>query len=211
MAEEDSKPDTETNTEKVAIPAKKKNNKTLWIIIGVVLVLFIVLPAILVTAGGFFLKDKLSSDNITESIIEGASGGKVDVDSDDGNVNIESEDGSSSIGYGDDQELPKDFPKDKIPYIDEKKVTFVITTENENKSNWSVTTTVDKSYEDTVAYFEERIKSPEYTETSNYGFGQTKTFYGKSDTFTLTVSVSKLEDGETSVTYNVGEEQPHSH
>lgn len=207
---EDTKPNVETNTkttETVAVPEKKKSNKTLWIVLGVVLLLFVVIPAVLITAGGLFLKDQLSSEKtgerLAESLIEGASGGKVDVNAEDGSYSIESEDGTSSIGYGDNQKLPEDFPKDDIPYLKEKAVTFVITSENEGKQTWSVTTSVDESYEEATAFFEDRIKSPEYSETSNFGFGDSKTFYGVKDSYTVSVSITRPESGDTTVTYMI--------
>lgn len=201
-------------SETVAVPPKKKSNKTLWIVLGAILVVFVVIPGILLTVGGLFLKDQLNSDKagerLTESIIEGATGGKVDVDSKDGNFSVQSEDGDSSVSYGSDQELPDDFPKDKIPYLNEKTVTFVLTSDNEEGHSWSVTTTVDKSYDEAVAYFEERIKSPEYTDTSNFGFGNSKTFYGKKDTYTVSVSITKTEEGDTTVSYIVNDETVHT-
>jgi hypothetical protein len=212
---EDTKPTAESKTdvpkETVAIPPKKKSNKTLFIVLGVILVVFVVIPGILLTVGGLFLRDRLSNENVTESLIEGATGNKVDVNTKDGNFSVKSENGDSSVSYGADQKLPEDFPKDKIPYLEEKSVGFVLTSDNESGHSWSVTTTVDKSYNEAVAYFEERIKSPEFTDTSNFGFGESKTFYGKKDTYTVSVSISKSEQGDTTVSYIVNDETVHTH
>ena len=209
----------ETNVEPSAEPAvttKKNSNKTLWIVLGTIVVLFVVIPGILLTVGGLFIKDKLndekSGEKLAESLVERATGGKVDVDSDkDGNFSVKSEDGDSSIGFGSDQKLPDDFPKDKIPYLNEKSVTFVIASDNEDGHSWSVTTTVDKSFDEAVAYFEDRLKSPEFSDTSNFGFGESKTFYGKKENLTVTVSISKSEDSDTSVSYIVSDETVHTH
>jgi hypothetical protein len=214
MAEEkQSVEETKTTvaSESVAVPPKKKSNKTLWIVLGIVLVVFVLLPAILLTVGGIFLKDKLDDPNTSASLIEGivekSTGENIDINAEDGSFTAKSEDGDSTIGFGD-QKLPEDFPKDLANYIPEKKVTFVITSKNENKQTWSVTTTVDKSYNDAVKYFEGAILTPDYTETSTFGFGNSTTFYGKKSGTSVSVTVSKADDenGDTTVSYILTEE-----
>jgi len=201
---------TTVASEAVAVPPKKKSNKTLWIVLGIVLVVFVILPAILFTVGGIFLKNKLddpeSGARLAESLVEKATGENVDINTKDGSFTAKSKDGDSSIGFGD-QKLPEDFPKDLVSYIPEKKVTFVITSKNENKQTWSVTTTVDKSYNDAVKYFEGVILAPDYTETSTFGFGNSQTFYGKKSGTSVSVTVTKSaeENGDTSVSYIVTE------
>lgn len=202
---------SETKTETVATP-KKNSNKTLWIVLGVILVVFVLIPGILLTAGGLFVKSKLSDEKagekLAESLVERASGGKVDVDADkDGNFSVKSKDGDSSVGFGSDQKLPDDFPKGVSNYLSEKSIVFVLTSKNENKQTWSVTTTVDKSFADASSYFEGKIKDPEYTEVTSYGFGNSKTLYGKKDNYSVSVTVAEGSDGsDTTVSYIVTEE-----
>lgn len=203
---------TTATPEKVAVPAKKNSNKTLWIVLGVVLLFFVVLPGILFTAGAVFLKNKVNDpstgEQLAESLIERAHGGEVDIEKNkDGSYTAKSEDGDSSVGFGSDQKLPDDFPKSVSNYLGEKSIVFVLTSKNENKQTWSVTTTVDKSYADASSYFEGRIKAPEYTDVSSYGFGNSKTFYGKKDNFSVSVTVAEGNDGsDTTVSYIVTEE-----
>lgn len=200
-----------TPVQSASIPVKKKSNKTLWIILGLLLFFFVIVPGILLTAGAFWLKnastDKLA-ENAIEGIVEKASGGQVDIDSSNGSFSVESENGDSSFSVGDDQKLPSDFPKDSIPYIKEKAVTFVLTSTNEGKKNWSVTTSVDKTFEATKAFFEDRIKSPDYEDVSSYGFGDTQTYFGKKLPYSVSVTITQGSDSdnEVSVTYFVIEE-----
>lgn len=197
-------------TTAVPVPAKKKSNKTLWIILSLVVFFFVIVPGVIFAAGALWLNSnnnaEKASENALESIIGKATDGKVDIDSKNGSFSVESKDGDSSVAYGD-QKLPTDFPKDKIPYIKEKSVTFVLTSSSEGKKNWSVSTTVDKSYDDAVAYFEGKIVEPEYQNTSTYGTSDSKSILGKNATHSLFITVTKGTNGDpTGVTYIVTEE-----
>jgi ABC-type Na+ efflux pump permease subunit len=190
---------------------KKKSKKTLWIVIGVIVVFFLVIPGILLAVGGSILKDKLddptTGEQIAEGLIENATGTDVNVDANDGSYTVESKDGAESISVGSNQKIPDDFPKDITQYLPEKSIVFVLTSENEGKKSWSVTTVVDKTYEEAVAHFKETITSPSYTDTSNFTIGETTTFYGKKDNKTVSITVSRAEDtGDVSVSYLVLEE-----
>ena len=104
MAENKAPAETEISpSTEPAVTTKKNSNKTLWIVLGVILVLFVVIPGILLTAGGLFIKNRLndekSGERLAESLVERASGGKVDVDAGkDGNFSVKSKDGDSSVG-----------------------------------------------------------------------------------------------------------------
>jgi len=50
------------------------------------------------------------SDDATENLVEEATGGDVDIDSDDGSISVETDDGSASFGSC--EGLPEDFPSD---------------------------------------------------------------------------------------------------
>lgn len=190
----------------VTIPEKKKSNKTLWIVLGVVLFFFVVMPALAFGAFALWFRNK-GAESVTESLIESAAGGNVDIDTKDGGFSVEGDNGEE-FSFGGDQELPSDFPKDVAQYLDEKKVTFVLTNKDDaDKRTWSVSTTVSKSFEDTKAHFESKIAKPEYTETSTYSVGGSTTYYGKKGTTNVTITVSKpTDEGDTNVTYIVAEE-----
>lgn len=207
---ESAAPVTHEQSDSVAVPtAKKTNNKALYIIMAVVLVLFI-LPGIALGVGLKYLGSK-AGDKIAEkgveSLVSSATGGKVDVNSKDGSFNVSSKDGDSSISIGGNQKLPDDFPKNDIPYIKESGVTAVFTSINENKKSWTITTNVDKSFSEAKAYYEAQLKEPIYTDVSTYGFANSQTYYGKSSKYSVTVTVSAGEEGaKTNVTYIVSQE-----
>lgn len=198
---------TETTSVESSAPSApaKKSNKTLLIVIGVVVFFFVVVPALVFGAGVLLFNKSFGSQKATdktiESLVEKATDGKVDIDSDNGNFSVSGENGDSTYSVGDNQKLPDDFPKDKIPYITEKSVSFVFTNSNEGKKSWSVTTTVDKSFEDAKTYFTDKIKEPEFTSVSSYSFGDSQTLYGQNDMYDVSVTVTKPESGDTSVTY----------
>lgn len=202
---------TTVASDSVVVPPKKKNNKTLWIVLGVLLVVFIVIPGILLTVGGAIIKNKLddpdSGAKLAESLVERASGGQVDIDSEDGNFTVESDNGDSSVGFGSNQKLPEDFPKTVSNYLSEKSIVFVLTSKNEDKQTWTVTTTVDKSFSDASTYFEDKIKEPEYTDVSTYGSNESKSFYGVKDNYGVSVTVlAGTDGGDTNVYYIVSEQ-----
>ena len=201
---------TEAKTETVKVPEKKKSNKTLWIVLAVVLFIFVVIPGLLLTAGSVFLRSKFGSDKATEKTISGivskATDNKVDLNSKDGSVTVKGKDGET-VSVGSSRKLPDDFPKNDIPFIAQKEVTFVITSSSEGKKNWSVTTTVDKTFEEAVAYFDGKIKAPDFDNVSSYGSGDSQSYSGKGAKYSLYVTVSKGKSGDpTDVTYIVTEQ-----
>jgi cytoskeletal protein RodZ len=196
----------EPKTETVPVPPKKSSNKTLWIVLGVVLFFVVIVPVILFAAAAIWFRNNASeqgAEKLVEGIVEQTTGSNVDINSADGSFSVESEDGSSSFSAGSDQKLPDDFPKEEVPYLGEEKVTFVLTSTNEGKKTWSVTTTVSDTYEDAKAFFEKAIAEPDYQDVSAYGFSDSQTYYGADANYSVNVTVSKPTSGEdgTNVTY----------
>jgi hypothetical protein len=193
--------------ETVKIPAKKKSNKTLYIVLGAVVFVFVVVPGILFTVGGIFVKSKLGSQEVTdktvESVISKATGSKVDLNTKSGSVSIKGDNGET-MSAGSSQKLPDDFPKGEIPFITQKEVTFVITSSDSTKKNWSVTTVVDKSFEDAKSYFEKAIAAPEFESTSSFGSNEGQTYSGTNTKYSVFVTVTKgKSNNDTNVTYIV--------
>lgn len=200
----DEKP-TASSSGGAVVPEKKKSNKVLWIVLGLVLFFFVIVPGLIFGGLALFLSSDKGTEKLTESIIEGATGNNVDVDTEKGSVSVKNDEGDS-VNFGSGQELPSDFPKEEIPYIKEDEVTFVLTNSDENGSkSWSVSTTVSESLENALKFFEDKIKAPDYSSTASYGFGTSKTFTGKSATYDVSVTVSKPDDGKTTITYVVSE------
>ncbi len=198
--EQPTKEQTPVQGETVAVPpAKKSGNKTLMIVLVVVFVIF-VLPAIVFGVGFKLLLNKAGdkvAEKGVESALSAATGGKVDVNSNDGSFSVSSKDGDSSISVGSNQKLPDGFPKSDIPYITEKAVTFSMNSTNDGKKEWSTTTTISKSFEEAKTYFAGVVKEPDYTNITTYGYGNTQTYYGKGSKYTVSITVSKNTDDNT--------------
>lgn len=199
-----------SETPGVVVPPKKKSNKVLWIVLGLAAFFFILIPGIVITAGALWLNNNASdklAENAVAGLVERASGGQVDLNASDGSLSIDS--GGTSFSTGDNQKLPDDFPKNDIPYLKENKVTFVLTSTSNNKKSWSVATSVGETFEEAKAYFEGIITSPDYSDVSSYGFGESQTYYGVKSPYGVSVTVSKLTGGannEVGVTYLVTEQ-----
>jgi hypothetical protein len=171
----------------------KSSNKNLFIIIAVIVLL----------AGGAYYKnqqDKKNAEKTAENLIGNLFGGDIDVDSKDNSFSIKDEDGDTTLETS--QKLPDDFPKDSVPYLEDEKVTLVFTNTYEGKKSWSVTTTVDKSVEEAVAYFEGVIVEPKYTDIGTYGSNESTTFSANTAEYGVFVTVGKdSTDDDTTVSY----------
>ncbi len=167
--------------------------------------LFIIIAVIVLLAGGMYYKnqqDKKNAEKTAENLIGSMFGGDLDIDSKDSSFSIKDEDGDTTIETS--QKLPDDFPKDSVPYLGDEKVTLVFTNTTEGKKSWSVTTTVDKSVEEAVAYFEGVIVEPAYTDVATYGYNDSKTFSANTAEYGIYITVSKTEgEDDTNVTYVV--------
>lgn len=193
----------------VATP--KKSNKTLWIVLAVLGFFLIVVPAVVVTAGVFWFKKNVTTEKVTENIVEGAlekatGSNNVNIDTEKGSFSVEGDNGES-FSFGSDQELPEDFPKSKVPYIKEKNVTSVLTSSDSGKKSWWVSTYVDDSYTKATDFFEQKIAEPTYNDVSSYSFGDSMTITGSDSSYQVTGTASKPSDSSpaTMVTYAVPE------
>ncbi len=172
---------------------------------GINKTVIIAIIVILALGGGWYYKkssDKSKNEKAAENLIESLTGNKVDLDKDKESFSVQDEESGESVSIQSNQKMPSDFPKDSIPYLDEKSVTLVITSTNEDKKNWSVTTTVNESLDEAAAYFESKFVEPDYTDVGSYGYNDTKTFAAKSAEYSLFVTVSKTStDADTVVSY----------
>ncbi|MDO8265364.1 MAG: hypothetical protein Q7T41_00300 [Candidatus Saccharibacteria bacterium] len=187
----------------VSEEAKKAPTKGLnkTVIIAVVVALLL--------GGGWYYKqssDKSKEEKAAEALIESLTGQNYDIDGEEESINIKDEESGESVSIESNQKIPSDFPKDSIPYLDEKSVTFVITSTNEGKKYWSVTTAVDESVEEAVAFFEAKFVEPDYTDISSYGYNESKTLSATSTEYSMFVTINKAEtDTDTTVSYVVEE------
>lgn len=175
-------------------PAKGLN-KT--VIIAIVVVLLI--------GGGWYYKqssDKSKEEKAAEALIESFTGKNFDIDGEEESISIKDDESGESVSIQSNQKLPSDFPKDSIPYLDDKSVTAVISSTTEGKKNWSVTTLVDKSVDEAAVFFESKIVEPDYTDISSYGYNESKSFSAKTLEYNIYITVTKYaSDDDTSVIY----------
>lgn len=172
--------------------------------------ILIVVAAVLLLGGAWYYKkssDEKNTEKAAENLIESLTGSKVEIDTDNQSFKYEDKDTGESVSIESSQKLPSDFPKDSIVYLDEKSVTAVITSSNEGKKTWSVTTAVSENVEDAAAYFEKKLVEPDYTDVASYGYNESKTFSAKSEKYNIFVTISKYDsDADTSITYVIEEE-----
>ena len=192
---------TVTQTATPIEPTKaKKSNKTLIIVLVIVGFLF-VLPGLLIAAGGFWLSRGDNAENITESIVENATGADVDLDKDGSKVNIKTEDGS--VSYGTNQELPDNLPSDVYMY-DGQTVVGVLTSTKDGSSMWNISAETS----DEASKVNESIKT-EYTEKgwktiSTAIYNGTSTYSYEKDNLTNIISVGPADDeSRVSVAYSI--------
>jgi hypothetical protein len=98
------------------------------------------------TAAGLLLLGALagcSSDDVVSDAVETASDGKVKVDNDGKKITVEGEDGEGSVSFGDDTELPDDFPSD-VPLPEGGDVKAVIKGDTNGKQYFNVTYGIDR-------------------------------------------------------------------
>jgi hypothetical protein len=84
-----------------------------------------------------------SSDDAAETIVERASDGKVQIDDDGKKITVKGEDGEGTISFGEETELPDDFPEDDVPLPDGGSVRAAISGEQSGKQTFSLTYAID--------------------------------------------------------------------
>lgn len=144
--------------------SSNKGSKTAVTIIVIVVVVLAIL-----SIGGYlvsrFLLNKVA-EQTTESLIEGATGGKVDIDSEGEDFSIETEDGSYSMTGKD--EWPEDMPS-SVPKFTYGSIEISSKSSSGDSASWSVSFTDVKSgaYD---SYTSELEKSG-WSETGNMSSG----------------------------------------
>lgn len=172
--------------------------------------IIIIVAVVALVGGGMYLKnrsDKNKEEKAAESFLNALTGSDVDYDSDSGSISVKDGEGDEEVSFETNQKLPSDFPKEDVPYLDEKKVTVVFSATNDGKKSWTVTTSVKESLEEATAYFEGEFVEPDYMDISTYGYNESKSFSAKSEKYGILVTVSKYDtDEDTMVTYVIDEE-----
>jgi hypothetical protein len=134
-----------------------------------------------------------AADELAEQIAE-SGGGKdtdVDIDSESGQIDVTTEDGEMS--FGDQTELPGDFPVDDVPLPDGAQLTSAMSSGSGDSAGWTVIgdlpDATDSTYDELVALFT--------------GAGWTTTSDSSSATGGGTASTAMLDNGTWQVVLSV--------
>lgn len=173
---------------KTAAPAKN-NTKTVLIVVAVVVFIFVVIPAIALTAGGVFLGNKINDAGLN---VDTTSNGE-------GSVNIKDKNGNE-INVGGTQKLPAEFPSD-IPLYDGKisasgKVTV------DGKTGWTVTITTSDSLDTVSAWNTKEFSSNGWNTNLDTSSGSGGLLTATNGTYRVS-AFSSNDDGTTTVLYTV--------
>lgn len=178
----DSKTDTKTN------PTTKapSSHKTLFIILGVVILIFVILPGILFVSGVAFVRHRLGEsgikvNNTTKSVtIKGSNGDEITA-------------GSSKT-------LPKDFPSSVTIYkgtlLSSGRLTI------EGRVNWSASVETTDNSETVSKNLTETFSSNGWTTDLNNQTTEGGVINAHNDQFTVNVYYGG-KDGKTQMTYTV--------
>ena len=144
--------------------SSNKGSKT-----AVTIIIIVVVVLAILSIGGYlvsrFLLNKVA-EQTTESLIEGVTGGKVDIDSEGEDVSIETEDGSYSMTG--DNEWPSDMPS-SVPEFSYGKIEASSKSSSGDSTNWSVSFTDVKS--DAYDSYTSELEKSGWSETGNISSG----------------------------------------
>lgn len=200
---EDNKPNTQSNDGSKSVPPKSNNNKTLIIVLAVVAVI-VILPVIVFSVFAFWLSRGDNATDLTEGIIESATGSTdVEINKDGSSFNIETDEGSISVG---EQKLPDNLPSAVVIY-ENQKVVSVITNNQDGSKVWSFTSESSDDATKVNEYLVTKFAENGWTAVSTSTYNTTTSYSLTKDNLTAQISVTAGESGEpTTITYYVSEE-----
>lgn len=189
----------EQQTQQTAPQApKKKSNKTLWIILGVIGGLF---ACVIIVAGvGLFVTKKAVDKGVEELEHQGK---KLGVEKNDkGNYEYKGKDSSSESG--DNVEVPKDWPADVAVY--EGNVKSATNLSGGKSMVITISTPDDKTA--IIDYYKKNMKSEGWTESSSSNYsGTTSIMYQRDNykrTASITVGADYSDKSKSMITLTVG-------
>lgn len=143
-----------------------------------------------------------AGETAMEKAIENGSSGDVDIDSDDGTVKVETEDGTTS--YGEDVDLPDDFPSDvPLPQSDHR----VVSASTQGTGMFVTMSLTDVDYDAEVEHLTSGFEESGYTVadkmTSASEGQQFVMFTAEKDGRTIAVSLSVESGGDSAAMYTV--------
>ena len=187
---------------------QKSNNKVLWIILAIVIVL-----GIIALVGGYFVMKSIRArvsqkvgqsigENLLEQAIEQGTGKKANVSADGKTVNIETDEGTFTASEEGNIKLSSDFPSDVFMYPDAK-ISFSTTTPanaaDGTKASFMVAYTLNQSVTDVVAKYKAEMAKNGWTLETEGNYGAIMINFNKGDRSIL-LTVSDSEGGATGST-----------
>lgn len=196
-------PKTETiKTTPKAAAKKSTSNKLVFIIIGAVIVIFIILPAILFWVAKATIFNEKNTTSGISSLVDKATNGNVKIDSSKGEVTVK---GANGTEVSTKQQLPDNFPKD-VPLYTPYEVSGSYRSSDAGKSNWSVVTTTGDSYDKAKAGVATLYES--WQKSADYEVSGTMMSSYENSLYSVTVSIAQPSSGEnnkTTITYLVAQ------
>ncbi len=181
-------------TESTDTVKKTTQNKTLVIIVAVVIVLAV---------AGYALKavsnkaSQMVGEKVTEKMIESAAGGNADVDIKDDGMTITTDKGTFTAGT----ELPADWPND-VPAYTGATVTYSGSSNADEGTGYSAVFSTKDDYTKVAAYYTNELPKQGWAIESTQNITGTTVMAATKDTRTISVAASTT-DGETSITIGV--------
>ncbi len=196
---------TSTSTTTLVTPRPTGSRRAMRVVAP--LAVFVALGTATAGCGGSDDVANSASDKIAEQLAEAGAGDGADVniDSDNGQLDISSDDGSMS--FGDQTELPEDFPSD-IPLPSDYELTSSMSMGGGNSDGWSISGTLtdasSATFDDLVAGFTDAGWTKSSEATNDTGDGTTATAMLTSDSWQVVVSIQfGFGDMSDSFTYVV--------
>jgi hypothetical protein len=142
--------------------------------------------------------EQQAADSIVGGILSKATGGKVDVDTDSNQVEYRDNKTGSTVAFGDDLKLPKDFPGD-VPVYGGAKISALSTNKQEGTANLTLTTEDDK--DKVLGWYEDKFKSAGWEEDNSSTINKVDFREYQKGQVTIAVSVWPNEDGDKQGTF----------
>lgn len=177
-------PDPTTAPE--AASTSKSSHKTALIIVGVVVAIFVLIPAIALTIGGVFVGKKIADNG-------------VKIDGDNKSVTIKDKDGNE-FSAGESQELPKDFPSEVKVYSGQ--IVSAGRSVVEGKTAWTVAVKTSDSATKVGESLTEQYSNNGWTASMNNTSGTGGLLIATNGKYGVSAFYSS-EDGQTAIVYTV--------
>ncbi len=175
-----------------AVPPKSSSssNKTLIIVLAIVAVV-VVLPVIVFSIFAFWLSRGDNAANLTENIIESATGSDVEISEDGSSFSIETDEGSISVG---EQKLPDNLPSSVVVY-DNQKVVSVFTSTETNSTIWTFSSETSDGIDKVNEYIKSKYAEGGWVMTSTSSYNGSVTYSFEKDNLTSVITVMPGENG----------------